>query len=199
MKTLAKAAALGLPVALSLLLGGCISVFPKSKPVQMYSFGAQVPAPSKPVSGVMILKGATVFPPAAGGDRILTVTGDENAYIGEARWVAPAGQLFDQAVLRAFDMQGSPRLVERGEPLSAPFTLRLDVREFDVRYPGPVARLSVRATLVRNQDRSLAAETSFQEDVPAGGNTQTAIVAAMDQAVSKTMGDIRDFAANSAK
>ena len=199
MKTLAKAAALATPLALSLALGGCISVFPKSKPVQMYSFGSQVTPPSKPVSGVMILKGATVFPPASGADRILTVTGDQNAYIADVRWVAPAAQLFDQAVLRAFDMQGSPRLVERGEPLSAPFTLRLDVREFDVRYPGPVARVSVRATLVRNQDRSLAGETLFQEDVPASGNSQTAIVAAMDQAVSKVAGEVRDFAGGNAK
>ena len=73
------------------------------------------------------------------------------------------------------------------------------MREFDVRYPGPVAHVIVRATLVRNQDHSLAGEAMLQEEAPASGNTQTAIVAAMDQAVSKTMGDIRDFAANSAK
>jgi cholesterol transport system auxiliary component len=194
-----KTSAIFAVLSLSLMLGGCISVFPKSKPVQMYSFGVQVPPPAKPVSGVMIVKGATVFPPASGGDRILTVTGDENAYIAEARWVAPAAQLFDAAVLKAFDMQGSPRLVERGEPLSAPFTLRLDVREFEVRYPGPVAQVSVRATLVRNQDRSLAGETLLQEDIPAGANTQTAIVAAMDQAVGKMAGEIRDFASGSAK
>ena len=186
-------------LALSLTLGGCISVFPKSKPVQMYSFGSRPLAPARPVNGVMIYKGVTVFPPASGGDRILTVTGDQDAYIAEVRWVAPAAQLFDAAVLKAFDMPGSPRLVERGEPLSAPYTLRLDVREFDVRYPGPVAHVSVRATLVRNQDHSLAGESLLQEEVPAGSNTQSAIVAAMDQAVSKTMGDIRDFAAGSAK
>ena len=195
MKTSAALAAL----ALSLMLGGCISVFPKSKPVQMYSFGSQPPAPARPVSGVMIYKGLTVFPPATAGDRILTVTGPQDAYIAEVRWVAPAAQLFDAAVLKAFDMPGSPRLVERGEPLSAPYTLRLDVREFDVRYPGPVAHVSVRATLVRNQDHSLAGESLLQEEAPAGGNTQTAIVAAMDQAVSKMMGNIRDFAAGSAK
>ena len=73
------------------------------------------------------------------------------------------------------------------------------MREFDVRYPGPVATMHVRATLVRNQDHSLAAETLFQEQVPASGNTQSAIVAAMDQAVSKAVGDVRDFAAGAAK
>lgn len=187
-----------LALALPLTLGGCISVFPKTKPVQMYSFGAQVPPPARPVSGVLILKGATVFPPAAGGDRILTVTGAENAYIGGARWVAPATSLFDQALLKAFDAQGSARLVERGEPLSAPYTLRLDVREFDVRYPGPAATVAVRASLVRNQDRALVAERLFTEQVAAGDNRQTAIVAAFDQAVGKVVGEIRDFAGASA-
>lgn len=195
-KTMKTSSALAL--ALPLMLGGCISLFPKTKPVQMYSFGAQPSPPSRPVAGVMILKGATVFPPAASGDRILTVTGSEDAYIAAARWVAPAATLFDQAVLKAFDAQGSARLVERGEPLSAPFTLRLDVREFDVRYPGPVATVTVRAALIRNADRTLVGETLFQEQVPAGDNRQTAIVAAMDQAVDKAAGEIRDFAGSSA-
>ena len=187
-------AALAIPIA----LGGCISVFPKAKPVQMYGFGSAPPAPARPVSGVMILKGATVFPAAAQGDRILTVNGAEEAYIAEARWVAPAATLFDQALLKAFDAQGSARLVERGEPLSAPFTLRLDVREFDVRYPGPVATVNVRASLIRNADRTIAAETLFQEQIPASDNRQTAIVAAFDQAVDKAVGDIRDFAGSNA-
>jgi cholesterol transport system auxiliary component len=201
--TLARKAALiglALPIALSLSLGlgGCISVFPKTKPVQMYGFGSAPPAPTRPVSGVMISKGSTVFPQASASDRILTVTGAEEAYIADARWVAPAATLFDQAILKAFDAQGSARLVERGEPLSAPFTLRLDVREFDVRYPGPVATVTVRASLTRNADRTVVAETVFQEQVPASDNRQTAIVAAFDQAVDKAVGDIRDFASSSA-
>ena len=183
-------AALALPVA----LGGCISVFPKAKPVQMYRFGDQAAAPAAPAAApVTVLKGPITFPPASGGDRILTVTGSENAYIGGARWVAPAATLFDEAVLKAFDAPGAPRLVARGEPLAAASTLRLDVRAFEARYPGPTVRVQLRATLIRNADRALVGEKMFDAEVPASSNTQTAIVAAFDQAVGQDLTALRDW------
>ena len=178
---------------LPLALGGCISVFPKTKPVQLYRFdaapAAQDAAPAGPVKTV--IKGATVFPPAASGDRILTVTGAEAAYIGGARWVAPASILFDEAVLRAFDAPGSARLVARGEPMSAASTLRLDVRAFEARYPGPTVSIQVRATLVRNADHSVVGEKMFEAAAAATDNRQGPIVAAFNAATGKVIGDIR--------
>jgi cholesterol transport system auxiliary component len=185
-------------LALPLLLSGCISLFPRDKPVQMYRFGDRVPAPARPSAPTLVLKGATVFPPAVAGDRILTVKGAESAYIGGARWVTPASVLFDEALLRAFDAPGSPRLVERAEPLSAPSTLRLDVRAFEVGYPGPVAVVQVRAVLIRNQDRILIAEKMFEQRAPASDNRQGAIVAAVDQAAGQALADIRDWTAANA-
>ena len=185
--------ALILPVA----LGGCISVFPKAKPVQLYSFGTAVPAPAgaAAAAGVTVAKGATVFPPAVAGDQLLTATGSEQAYIGGARWVGPAALLFDAALMKAFNAPGSPRLVERGEPLKANSTLRLDVRTFEARYPGPTVTVQVRATLIRNADRTIAGEKMFEANVPASDNRQTAIVAGFDSAVGKVIGDIRDWTA----
>lgn len=198
MKTPPKAAVLVL--ALPLLLGGCISIFPKQQPVQMYRFGEQIPGSqaSPAQAPILVLKGPTSFPPASSGDRILTATGTENAYIGGARWVAPAETLFNAAVLRAFDAPRAPRLVERGEPLAAPSTLRLDVRAFEVRYPGPVATVQVRAVLIRSADRTLIAEKMFDADVPASDNRQTAIVAAFNQAVGQALSGVRDWTAANA-
>lgn len=185
-----------LALILPLALGGCISVFPQQKAVQMYSFGAVAPAPAAPApASLMVQKGPTLFPPASGGDRILTVTGGETAYVAGARWVAPASVLFDEALLKAFDAPGAPRLVERGEPLGAASTLRLDVRTFEVRYPGPAAVVQVRAVLIRNQDRTLIAEKMFEQKVPAADNRQGAIVAAIDQAVAATAAGVRDWTA----
>jgi cholesterol transport system auxiliary component len=191
---------LALAMVAPLALGGCISVFPKPTPVQLYRFGETVPASAAPAASnaVTVLKGATVFPPAAGGDMLLTSTGSETAYIGGARWVGPASVMFDEALLRAFDMPGSPRLVERGEPLTAASTLRLDVRSFEARYPGPTVVVRVRATLIRNADRTIAAERMFDASVPAADNRQTAIVAGFDSAVDKVIGDIRDWTAGAA-
>lgn len=197
-KTSRGAAALAL--ILPLALGGCISVFPKAKPVQLYRFGDAVPAPAAAPGrpAVTVLKGPTVFPSAAAGDRILTVTGAETAYIGGARWVAPAAVMFDDALLRAFDAPGSVRLVERGEPLAAASTLRLDVRSFEARYPGPTAVVQVRATLIRNADRTIVGEKMFDASVPASDNRQAPIVAAFDSAADKVIGDIRSWAAATA-
>jgi cholesterol transport system auxiliary component len=187
-------------LALPLILGGCISVFPKVKPVQMYRFGDQPAASAAPVAAapVAVLKGPITFPPASGGDRILTVNGAEDAYIGEARWVAPAASLFDQALLRTFDAPGSPRLVGRGEPLAAPSTLRLEVRTFEARYPGPAAKVQVRASLIRNADRTLVGEKMFDVEIPASDNRQTAIVAAFDKAVGQVLAGLRDWTAATA-
>jgi cholesterol transport system auxiliary component len=183
------AAALALP----LMLGGCISVFPKAKPVQLYRFGQQVPAAAGAASGLTktVLKGPTVFPPAASGDRMLTANGAETAYIGGARWNSPASVMFEEDLMRAFDSPGAPRLVERGEPLAAPSVLRLDVRRFEAQYPGPTVVVQVRASLIRNLDHSLISEKMFEASVPASDNRQTAIVAAYDGAVVKVIGDIR--------
>ena len=186
-------------LALPLLLGGCISVFPEAKPVQMYRFGDQAPAPAAPAATPpLVVKGPISFPPASGGDRILTVTGDQSAYIGGARWVASSVSLFDAALLKAFDAPGSPRLVTRGEALAAPSVLRLDVRAFEARYPGPTVRVQVRATLIRNADRTLVGEKMFDAEVPAAGNRQTAIVAAFDQAVGQVLSGLRDWTAATA-
>lgn len=194
------ALALVLPVALA----GCVSLFPKQQPVQLYRFGDQAAAPAAPATPapvaapVTVLKGPTSFPPASAGDQILTATGTESAYISGARWVAPAQTLFDAALLKAFDAPGAPRLVERGEPLTAAGTLRLDVRAFEARYPGPVVKVQVRAVLIRNADRGLVAEKMFDAQVPAGDNRQGAIVAAFDQAVGQVLTGVRDWTAANA-
>ncbi len=193
-ETLALALCLVLPV------GGCVSIFPNAKPVQLYSFGRDMPVPQALSGGrpATVLKGATVFPPSAGGDRILTTTGSEAAYIAGARWVEPASLMFEEDLLRAFDTPGAPELVERGEPLAAPSSLRLDVRTFEVRYPGPQAVVEVRASLIRSADRSLLGDRIFRAEVPAADNRQGAIVAAVDSAVTRILADVRDWTAANA-
>jgi len=46
------------------------------------------------------------------------------------------------------------------------------VRSFEARYPGPTAVVQVRATLIRNADRSIVGEKMFDAAVPASDNRQ---------------------------
>ena len=78
----------GLGLVAALALSGCISVLPKTKPALLYRFGpgetaaaapAAAPAARRPVLGLATID----FDSAADTDQILTVTGQDVAYIWE--------------------------------------------------------------------------------------------------------------------
>lgn len=189
----------GLTVAaVAVALSGCISVFPKTKPASMYRFGdADVSAPKGPPGAMFgVLKAPSAFTRAGAGDRILTVTNGEVAYIAGARWVSPAFVLFEEAVSRAFENDpGRARLIGRGEVAKADLVLRLEVRTFEADYlNGPKAApeivVRVRGVLNRSSDRALVGDQIFEARVKAADNRVGAIVPAYDQAVSKVLSDV---------
>ncbi len=150
-------------------LAGCVSLFPKAMPAQLYRFGASEPADASaaaaspaPAGRSVIGEGATEFDPAASSDRILTMTGKDAAYVASARWVSPASVLFDEALVRTFERTaGAPRLVPRFGLLRAPLLMNLDVQAFEARYDqgdkaAPLVVVKVRALLIRTLDRSVA-------------------------------------------
>jgi len=194
-KGLVRAALLA---ACAVALTGCISLFPKSKPAQLYRFDAVAPASRATATGprVGVLKLNTVFARATGGDRMLGITGSEAAFVAESRWVAPASILFDEAVARVFDGEGGvARLISRGEAGSADFGLRLDMRNFEAVYldgpkAAPTVVIRLRAVMIHSNDRSLAGEKIFEARVRAGENRVSAIVEAYNEGVGKVLTDL---------
>lgn len=185
-------------------LAGCISLFPKTAPSQLYRFDANIGAPTASGPPVAIRQGATDFDPASGGDRILTVTGDQVAYIQDARWAIPASELFQQALERGLNAPGGPtRLVDIGESGQAKYRLRLQVTHFETRYlagaaAAPTVFVSGRATLDRQDNGALVAEHPFEASVAASDNRVGPIVEAYDAAVSKVVGDLAAWVAQTA-
>lgn len=185
--------------AAALALSACVSLLPDAEPSQLYSFGSamtdEAASPGSAESFGLVLP-STGFARAASGDRILTMTGAEAAYVAAARWVAPASVLFEEAVARAFDANAGPaRLVTRGEVREAASVLRLDVRQFETVYDrgqnaAPIVVVRVRATLVSREDRSLTAEQIFQAEVRAADNRVGQIVSAYDAAVSQVLAEL---------
>jgi cholesterol transport system auxiliary component len=193
-RTLAAAAA----IALSLGLTACISVFPKRPPANLYAFGVDAPpaAPSAPgAPGVNILRTYTSFPAAAGGDRILTLNGQQAAYIAASRWVSPASTLFDQATTHAFEANAGPaRLIQRGEMAHADAELRLDVEAFEARYPGslnaaPTVVVRVRAVLSGLGRRNSIDAQTF-ESRQTTGNRVGEIVRGFDAATGDVLNQL---------
>lgn len=183
--------------ALAASLGACISVFPKTEPATLYRFGQADVSVAKGPPGRMfgVLKAPTVFTRAAAGDRILTSTNGEVAYVASARWVSPAFVLFEEAVASAFENDpGRARLIGRGEIAKADLVLRLEVRTFETDYVdgpkgAPEVVVRVRGVLSRSQDRALVGDQLFEARVKATDNRVSAIVAAYDAAVAKVLGE----------
>ena len=178
-------------------LSGCISLFPKTEPSQLYRLQASVErqaAPAGPVFGVLRL--STGFPRAAAGDRILTVSpGGEAAYIAGARWVSPAAVMFDELTAQAFQGGSRARLITRGDVVKAEYTLKLDVHSFETVYDrgakaAPLVLVSVRGVITRSGDRALVGDRTFTARIRAADNRVSAIVPAYDAAVSQVLGEV---------
>jgi cholesterol transport system auxiliary component len=185
-------------LACAAALSGCISLLPKAKPAQLYRFDGTAPSAAAPVAAnaapFAVEKGFGTFDRAAASDRILTLEGDKAAYIAEARWVAPAAVLFDQALMRAFDENTGPaRLLGRGQRAArTAYQLRLDVRDFATVYTqgpkaAPTVVVRVRADLSKVEDQVAVGDQMFEARVRAGDNRVSAIAAAYDQAVGEVL------------
>ena len=178
----------------ALSLGGCVTVFPKVKPVQLYHFGIQAQAPQAPVkadaAGVTVLSGPVTFNRAVAGDRILSVTGGQSAYLAGGRWTTPAVLMFEESLNNAFTQgSGDARVIGAKDPVAARMILRLDVRAFEVRYPdggrgAPTATVNVSGLLADTATRAVTANRLFDCQVKARSNRLQAIVEAMNAAVS---------------
>ena len=187
-------------MALGLGLSSCISLFPKTAPVTLYRFAAHAPVTtgSESQQQITILNAPGLFTGAAAGDRILTITGSEAAYIGGARWVSPATTLFGDVVNSAVQSTPSLRPVAMGEMTRPDFILRVDVPTFEARYlSGPTAAPTVvvqaRASLTNARTRASAGSRLFEASIPAGENRVTAIVAAYDAALTQVAAELREW------
>lgn len=193
-------------VVAAVSLAGCVSLFPKTKPVQLYSFkaaqAAAAAAPAPPAS-VAILRAPTTFTRAASSDRILTRNGNEAAFIADARWSAPAAVLFDETLAAAFD-NASVRLATRGESAATDAILRVEVRTFEAVYKdgpdaAPTAVVEARATLTAPKNREFATSKVFHAEHKANDNRTGPIVDAYDAAVGDLMTELVRWTGDTAK
>jgi cholesterol transport system auxiliary component len=191
----------------ALALSGCVSLLPKSKPAHLYRFGQPLAAEAlqAPQGAVGVFRAASSFQRESAGDRLLTVTDGKAAYVAETRWVAPAAVLWDEAVLAAFDADHGPvRIISRGEPATADYVLRLDVRNFEAVYDrgakaAPEVVVRVRAAITGGKDRSLISDKIFETRVRAAENRVSAIVPAYDRAVADVMAQVVAWTTEQAK
>jgi len=186
-----------LAVVMASLLSACISVFPDTDPARLYRFGDTPPAAGTPGDATPfdVFLAPTEFDRAAAGDRLLTVSGAEVAYIEGARWVTSAADLFNAALQQAFsDGRSAARLVDSGDLARTKYILALQVHSFEVRYrngldAAPDIEVAVLASLTDTHRHSVEQRT-FRSTVGAGDNRVGPIVDAFDEAVAAVLGDL---------
>jgi cholesterol transport system auxiliary component len=192
-RALAVVAAAGMAAALS----GCITLFPKTAPAQLYRFEASVPAAQQSGAAPFQVRAAPIdFTGPAAGDAILTSTGDEVAYLANARWDAPASDMFADTLAHGFETAGGPaRLVDVSAAGHDDYRLQVAVTRFEARFDqGPTAPptivVRVHATLVHEKDLTPAGDRVFEASVPAASDHISDIVPAFDQATTKVVTDL---------
>lgn len=202
MSLIDKKIAGGLAVAAAALaLAGCVSLFPKSEPAQLYRFGPSSTAGEGAYSGTVAMGIAPVdFVAAASGDKIMTVNGSEVAYIAASRWAVPANTMFAEALENSFERNARVvNIVGRREMRAANLMLDVDVNAFEVRYENgagtaPVAVISLDAKIVRFPDRVVVSHRTFEARQPASDNRVGAIVQALDAADNQVLGELVTWA-----
>lgn len=186
----------------ALMLGGCALMGGGGKPSDLYTFGV-TSAPAAPAAmrtpPVTILYAGAAMPSQSSGVRILTENGTKVAYIAEARWAAPAAELFDAATIRKLEGTSSLRVFRPGARAKADYQLTIDVPHFAAVYSAsplapPEAVIELRVKLIRISDRAILGDWPIEERVPAGENRVSAIVTALDRATDAATTRIANLA-----
>jgi cholesterol transport system auxiliary component len=219
-RRIAQTAVVTAAVTAVLGLSGCVSLFPKSEAVTLYKLAlpaSSAPPPARPGTDVSVLLGPLAFTRPASGDRILTTNGLETAYVGGARWVAPAPIMFQEALSTAFDQTPGLNLATRGEAVASDFVLRVEIRTFEAEYSSqgpltaqgkkgkqpvlsaPTAVVEAHVTLLNLREKAEVSDMTFREAKPAADNRVTAIVNAYDDATASVIHDIVGWTAGLAK
>lgn len=191
------AAFIGLGLA-AISLSGCVTLFPKAKPAQLYHLGLEAEGSEQATSGagLPVLLGAVQFNRAVAGDRLLTRQGDQAAYVAQARWTMPAALLFEESIAKAFMRgTGDARLISPKDPVVAKLVLRLDVRALEIRYAegsrrSPVAVVNMSGLLADSDQRTVVSQSVFDCQVPAKSNRVQSLVAALNGALFDCQGQV---------
>lgn len=180
--------AAGVTVVTAALMSAC-AVLKTPPPVQTYRFGSLPAFTGSAASGQcqkvvpLALRNVSVVD-AARGDRILTVTGNETAHIGGARWVSLAETLFRDSLEDGL-AAGAPCVRLTMGPGRDGLSLSVDVRRLETvyAYAGavPDVKLVAVAQLSRANDRSIVDTLRLDISETAAENRVSAIVQAYDQ------------------
>ena len=187
-----------------LSLGGCVTLLPKQKPVNLYRFSydpaslgkdAEVRQAPLTATPTPLALNVVVFPQASSGDRVLTSENNQLSYVADSRWAVPAQVLFNEAVSDGFARAGRGLQLETRGPGAAAYRLELNVRKFETDYHHGKAMVAVDmdARLIRLSDHAIVGQRYVTADVGVPHNDMTDMVEAYNKATTQAVMGLIDF------
>jgi cholesterol transport system auxiliary component len=183
-------------------LAGCgalTAVSDASKPLNAYTLAPLAPAGARTGQGHLVVP----VPSASGAiatDRILVKPNRLQAeYLPDGRWVDPAPVLVQSLLVSSLQGSGRFRLVGRDDAGLIPdLSLLVDLTDFQAETPSVAGqpwtvRVGMVASVVREEDRSIAASRRFDSVVQATSDAPIAIVAAFDAATTQVLAQVREW------
>lgn len=175
-------------------LAGCVRL-PAREPVQL--FGPELGAPTlgeAPDVRWQLVVARPLSDPALDSPRIAVrpQPGELQSYRG-ARWTAPAPDVVETALLRAFQDSGRIVAVGRaGDALRADYLLQMDLRAFEtvLGNGAPQAHVAVYATLLHAGSRQVVAGALFEHRTAASGDDIAEVVAAFGASLGAVVPDL---------
>ncbi len=192
-------------IAVLLLLPGCLGgALRGGKPDDIYRFGAAALPPSAVATDIGLAPRTLTLPrvrfaPEIADDRLLAALGEKTLYIKGVRWIAPAPDLFSQALERMLQARAPEiRLSGPQDANIAGYALDIGVTRFEARYAGadtaaPSVVMEGSATLYAPKDRHIVAFHRFAVSAPAAENRAAAIAAAFDAADTRFTAQLADW------
>jgi cholesterol transport system auxiliary component len=192
-------------LAAAVPLAGCVTLLPKTNPVQMYRFGYDVQKvdkiqgrPAQAIYGlqpVALAFGTVEFPQESAGDRIATVEGNQISYVADARWASPAQAMFNQAISEGFARSSENITLQARGPGPAPYRVDITVRKFETSYTHnkPVVTIVFDTRLIRMSDRTVVGQGLITSEVPVRRNDMTSIVEGYNVATVRAVDSLISF------
>ena len=196
-------------IAALTLSAGCAGFHSNEAVPQIYTLAYNAPAnspasgnPPAPGSvatpGIPVTSAATVQvlrPLAAPGldtDQIALLRDAQRLdYYAASHWPAPLPDLLQTLAVDALRASGRYRAVQPdGTAFTADQVLQIEIRHCEVEYApdgSPVVHVQLLATLGHQGDRSLLGSVSAEGEVPAAANRMQSVVAAFQDAVSRSL------------
>jgi len=197
----ARLAGGAVPLALTLVLGGCslLGGGPKEA-ATIYAPDPRVQAdPSWPQVGWQLSIGHPAAARMVDSLRIAVrpTPGELQVYKG-ANWAKTPSEQLQDTLLRALEDSGKISAVGRqGSGIAANYKLILDLRRYEADYAGdavPAATIEVNAKLLHAPGNDVVGSRTFLQAVPAGATDVGSVADAFSQALGRVGGEIAGWA-----